>query len=387
MVNRYYIVITPFFPTNDKFTGPYISDQVKALERNSDFKVHVFKPKPWYSKAGDYSYEGVRVYRFSIFELPSNILPRLFEFLSLWSLERKLKNLGIDPADISVVHAHVTGLGVFANALKKKHPKILTVLQHHGFDVLSLQNGVLRNFKPHIGLVRRYGIKIANKIDLHVGVSQKTLDHLKSFKGTHIKDDYVLYNGVDTSKFYPIAGLKDPKQFTIGCIGNFWPLKDQITLLKAVKKLSEDGVFQLRVKLVGTGVTLDACKQFVDNNNMVSLVDFIPEIPHKELVLFYNSLDLFVLPSYYEAFGCVYTEAYACGVPFMAVEGQGIAELIPVEDQHIWLIEKGNYLQLSDKIKMFYKSKRKQTLSQCYGIDTTIVNFINYLNKYYGLQR
>ena len=43
---------------------------------------------------------------------------------------------------------------------------------------------------------------------------------------------------------------------------------------------------------------------------------------HENLPSFYQSLDLFVLPSYYEAFGCVYAEAYSCGVPFIAVKNQ-----------------------------------------------------------------
>ena len=47
---------------------------------------------------------------------------------------------------------------------------------------------------------------------------------------------------------------------------------------------------------------------------------------------FYNSIDLFVLPSYYEALGCVYLESWATHTPFVGVEGQGISELIIDED-------------------------------------------------------
>ena len=64
------------------------------------------------------------------------------------------------------------------------------------------------------------------------------------------------------------------------------------------------------------------------------------EVDHRQLNAFYNTLDLFVLPSYWDAFGCVYTEAYACGVPFMAAKGSGITEYIREDDFDNWVIER-----------------------------------------------
>ena len=40
--------------------------------------------------------------------------------------------------------------------------------------------------------------------------------------------------------------------FTIGCVANFWKLKDQITLIKAVEILLLNGL-KIEVKFVGTG--------------------------------------------------------------------------------------------------------------------------------------
>ncbi len=136
----FYISITPFFPNASSFRGPFIYDQVKAIHDTEHYEVMVFKPKPWYSKEKDYEFEGIKVFRFKTFELPSNILPGIFDFLSIWSLKNKLKHIGVKNEAIEVVHAHVTGLGIFPNALKKNNPKIKSILQHHGFDVLSLEN-------------------------------------------------------------------------------------------------------------------------------------------------------------------------------------------------------------------------------------------------------
>lgn len=337
----------------------------------------MFKPKAWYSKERDYEYEGIKVYRFPVVELPSNLLPGLFNWLSIRFFSRKLRELSIPLENIAVVHAHVTGFGIFANATKRKKPKLTTLLQHHGFDMLSLENGVLRNFPPHRNWVKKYGIKICNQIDLHLGVSNKTLSYLKVYRGLKAQDTYVLYNGVDKSKFYRKPSEKKESQiFTIGCIANFWPLKDQITLLKAVRLLISRGTTDIRVLLVGTGATLEQCKQYAEAQGLTPYVTFIPEIPHNELVDFYNELDLFVLPSYYEAFGCVYTEAHACGVPFMAVKDQGITELIPADQGSQWLIEKGDYDRLSENILQFMTDRPKQVLKIDYDINALIKAFI-----------
>ena len=45
------------------------------------------------------------------------------------------------------------------------------------------------------------------------------------------KQEYVLYNGVDRTKFYNMDMIKATDKFQIGCIANFWPIKDHINLI------------------------------------------------------------------------------------------------------------------------------------------------------------
>ena len=376
-----YLVISPFFPHPRFFQGPFVFDQVQAIAQTGNYKVLVLKPKPWYSNEKDYDYEGVKVYRFNTYELPSNILPGLFNLLSVWSILRKLKSLNINNKDIRVVHAHVTGTGFLANALKRRNPVIKTLLQHHGLDVLSLTNGRFSNFSWHRSWVKAYGIRTCNLIGLHIGVSAKTLEYLRAYPEIKIKDSYVLYNGVDTSKFYPIEGLKDPVYFTIGCIGNFWELKDQLTLIKAIEKLGTEGIDNVRVIFIGSGAMLEMCRKYVIQHKLSRYIEFRKEVPHKELCQFYNTLHLFVLPSYHEAFGCVYTEAYACGVPFIGVEGQGIAELISEQDTQNWLIKKGDFENLSKLILKQLNHPLKQQLTINPEINHLLSIFFSKLNN------
>lgn len=383
---KIYLIISGLFPEPDNFRGPYVYDQVKAINKSYKFdRVIVFKPSLLQNNENDYIYDGIEVYRFNTLQVPSAILPGAFDWFNIKSLYKKLNSLNINVNDIAVAHCHVTELGIYANALKKRNPQIKTILQHHGFDVLSLKNGRCANMNWHKKYMVWYGSKICNKVDINVGVSNKTLEYLTSYKEIKPKQTYSLYNGVDTTKFYPTHIKKENSdKFVIGCVGNFWELKDQITLIKAVEILKNKGFNNILVRFIGSGATLNSCKEYVENNNLKEQICFETEIGHRELNNFYNSLDLFVLPSHWEAFGCVYTEAFACGVPFIAVKGQGISELIPEKDIDKWLIDKGNFVSLSDKIGNYITNRYKQKLTTDIDINYLIGNFLDFLSKNYS---
>lgn len=377
-MKKKYIIVTPFFPEPGDFHGPYVLDQVKALMQLSDYRVMVMKPVPFWMEPVDYEIDGVKVYRFRTYTLPSNLWPNsLCDRLSANSMMRKLYSMGIKAEDVAVCHGHVTHFGAYALAMKRKNPECLAVVQHHGFDVMSITDGRLAEKKWHERQCIRYGTRICNAVDLNIGVSGKTLEYVRQYPGVKMKREYVLYNGVDTSKFYPAP--VNHEGFVIGCIANFWPLKDQMTLIKAVERLVKDGMNDLMVRFVGSGRTLAECQKYVSSHGLTQYTSFEREVMHGELLQFYNSLDLFVLPSYWEAFGCVYTEAYACGVPFVGVKGQGISEMIPEEDQDKWLIEKGDDMHLAEIIAEYRKNRLGQNLSQSWKIEDLVGRYLEYI--------
>ena len=128
--------------------------------------------------------------------------------------------------------------------------------------------------------------------------------------------------------------------------------------------------------MIGEGKTLNFCKKYVSKNNLTKFVSFENERKHVELNDFYNSLNLFVLPSYFEASACVLMEAWATDIPIISIKGQGIAELIPHNEKNNLLADEKSPLSLKEKIYEEYKRKRNFPFDSKYDIKNTINNFL-----------
>ena len=363
-------MITPFFPSADSFFGSYVYDQINEIRKQSEFHIEIVKTVSLFSSEKDYEFNSFKVSIFKTIDFPFFIFPGMFNKINRKRFLNFLIKKGIE--NVKYSHSHVTyPASYLVDDLICKR-----IVQHHGLDVLQLLNG-RSSFAKKIqkNFLIKNSLNHLNKTDLNIGVSQLVLDKLNDFQGYNPKNELVLYNGVDTSKFFSLE--KDcNKIFTIGCVANFWEIKDHITLIKSVKKIVEEGK-KIKLRLIGSGPTLNTCLEFVKNNNLSKNIVFEKEIEHEKLNQFFNEIDLFVLPSYYEALGCVYLESWATNTPFIAVKNQGIAELAP--DSERMLVSEKNPNELAEKIKFFINNDFKLTTVEEFSLENTISNLL--LNK------
>lgn len=399
---QFYICVTPFFPSLTRWQGAYILDQVKAIQRNSDFEVIVFKTNTFDKKEEDYEVDGVKVHVIRPLLMPSYILNGLTERLVGWLFVRKLKSLGINLKNIAFVHCHTSSHAAFGFGVKSVNPSTKVLIQFHDLDPYTLRNGKWAEKKWNVRYRAKKSLSAFNRADLLISISSPVQDNLLAFPkarkaeiypsylarlkylhdypSLNPKNTYILYNGVDTSLFnkkneYNISH----STFRIGCIGNFQELKDHISLIKGFEILIQKGYANMRLSLLGTGSTRPFCEEYIRDHGLWNFVEWPYEVSHNQLPDYYRSLDLFVLPSVYEGFGCVYTEAYACGVPFICCYDQGAAELIESEQRDLWLVDPYSPEQIADRIERYYLERRSQELCQPYDIDTLIKGFLVYI--------
>jgi len=79
-------------------------------------------------------------------------------------------------------------------------------------------------------------------------------------------------------------------------------------------------------------------------------------IPHHEMQKFYNSADVFVLPSLYEGMPLAALEVMACELPVVAFRVGGLPDCV-FDDINGYLVEPGNVEKLIEKIKLAYEER------------------------------
>ncbi len=396
-----YILITPFFPTEGSFRGSYIYDQAVAIRRAGLYdKVLIYKPKSIFDRRKTYIYGGFTVRLFPHIQMPSYILNGLLNKFNGFLFTQTVRKSGVAIDSVRVAHAHVSTFAACGLALKKYNHKIKVLVQHHDRDPFTIRNGKWANKRWNARFRAKRNISLFNAVDCHVSISEVVEDNLLSFPQPGRYEHYapylrvlekvkelpsispkhsiILNNGVDLSKFHPIP--QNHKGFVIGCIGNFVELKDQITLIKAVELLVKARKqTDIQLLLIGTGPLLSSCQQYVVEHSLYANIAFKPEVEHGKLPRFYHSLDLFVLTSCYEGFGCVFTEAYACGVPFITCRHQGAAECICDQEADKWLIDEHDFVKLSELIMKYRENRYEQHLCKEYDIDKLIPEFLRYI--------
>ncbi|NIK92544.1 glycosyltransferase family 4 protein [Mangrovimonas sp. CR14] len=109
----------------------------------------------------------------------------------------------------------------------------------------------------------------------------------------------------------------------IGCPGRLEVHKNQKLVLQALNQLKDSGIVHFKLFLAGQGKDESFLKQWTSDLLLERHVDFLGNLSHTEMIEFYQSMDVIVLPSLHEAFGLVFIEALAMGCPVLVSSSFG----------------------------------------------------------------
>ncbi len=194
----------------------------------------------------------------------------------------------------------------------------------------------------------------------------------------------VVYNGVDKSfleadpSYYHSLYGKAPFVLSVGRIE---PRKNQLNLIKAVKRLGD-----ARLVLIGDPVSGHE-KYFRECQSAGSgFTKFLPAVGHSDPLLksAYGACDLFVLQGWFETPGLAAMEAALAGTKVLVTEGGSTKEYFK---NFVDYIRPSSTKDITDKIKKNLAKKREETLKNHvlmhFTWDTVTRNLLDY---YRGLK-
>ena len=344
--------------------GIFCHEQVKALKEQGQ-DVTVIVPIPFYNrtvKVKTWEYEGIKICYVRFFKLPG---ARDFHRTGK-AFYKRLKR-AVNLQEFDVYHADVPLPAGYAVMLASEKYNKPFVVHAHGLDVFSdVDYKGAKNCKKIVDASKL----VYEKANAITGVSRKTLDNIQERVDIKGKD-FVVYNGVDVDAFVPTS--QENQTLKIISIGNLIPLKGHDYTLRALRKFVDTGYTNVECTIIGRGYLMDDLKVLTKELDIEKYVRFLGYIPYEEVAKELAESDIFVLPSYYEALGCVYLEAMSCGLPTIGCCGGGIDEVIEdgkngflVEPKNVDEIVKCFILLTDDKLRMEVGNSARESVAEHY---------------------
>lgn len=224
-----------------------------------------------------------------------------------------------------------------------------------------------------------------------ISISSATENNLKNWLEVsyNSKKYKIVPNGIDLKRFAISKkifrkdidiNLKD-NDILITMVARFEEQKDYETLIKAIHQLKNE---KIKLLLVGEGKLKNSIIRLVNELSLDSKVIFLNF--RKDIPELLKTSDIFVLSSNWEGFGIVAVEAMASGLPTIVSNVDGLRDV--VENAGI-IFEKGNYQELSNKIKFLINNEtyRKEIEKKClekskeYSIDRMVQDYKKIYSK------
>ncbi len=169
------------------------------------------------------------------------------------------------------------------------------------------------------------------------------------------KKSMVIANGINTDYFKPANEPKEKSTFKIGMASRINSLRDHQTLIQAFEKLNhETQNFELHI--AGAGEGFEYLQHLVDHSIVKEKIKLHGNLNQKEILAFYQSLQLYIHSSLAETQSTAILQAMAVGLPILATDIPGNRELI-VEQETGILFEPKNAIELVSKIEKMLQNK------------------------------
>ena len=240
-----------------------------------------------------------------------------------------------------IIHAHSDAMNYRILRLAKECNVPVRIAHSH--NVQHILSGISRLKTPYYEYSRK---RIVDYASVCFACSE---DAGRWLYGNHHFE--IIPNAIDIDKFLFHAEKRkmlrekygiSQNVIVLGHVGRFDVQKNQIFLVRLLKKLSEDGNKKFRLLMVGDGWKRKDIVKKVHDYKLEELVMFTGEVDNTQD--YYNMMDIFLMPSLFEGYGMALEEAEVNGLPCIA------SKYIPRE---VNILDHIEYVQLD--LSIWYK--------------------------------
>ncbi|MDP8259598.1 MAG: glycosyltransferase family 4 protein [Candidatus Gygaella obscura] len=236
-----------------------------------------------------------------------------FIYITPYLMLRVLIFMVFNHKKIDIIHAHGLNCAVIGLVIKKIFKKRLIVSIHAVYEL------------PQGKLIRKLIKHILLSCDKLLTLSEASRKELISF-GINKEMIRLFKYWVDLDVFKPKSNKKEIRErlglidkFTVLFVGRLTEKKGLKVFIEIAKSLKE-----IEFVVIGNG----PLEVFLRNLRIVN-VHFLGRVENNRLSAFYNTADLFCIPSLYEeGYGRVVMEAVSCDLPVVGSDRGGIKEAL-----------------------------------------------------------
>ena len=276
--------------------------------------------------------------------------------------------------DLINFHQPISSLAVNLSPRAWRIPKIYTFLSLAFKEYETrIQGGVKRNWTHKINsfflrVIEKFCLGRCSKIVVLSEFSRQQLISYHKISPTKIK---IIPGGVDVDRFVPVNDralvrekLNIPiDKFILLTVRNLVPRMGIENLLKSMALVTKerDDIYLI---IGGVGSLERKLKQLTSKLNLNKFVRFEGFIPEEHLSLYYQSADVFILPTkFLEGFGLVTLEALSSGLPVLGTPVGGTKEILGKLDPFL-LFPDTSPESMANSISRYIKYPRLEELGK-----------------------
>ena len=271
--------------------------------------------------------DGVKVYRASTELGHPNFLTWVLMFNHF--LSKRMADV-TKTVDFDVIHVH-DWLAAFSGISFKHYLKKPMVLTVHSTEIGRAQ-GLHSPDSFSINGIEWWSAYEANRV---IVCSQSMKDEICNHFNIPEKKVDVIPNAIDPTKYQTYADRGSVRQrYGVGwgeklilCVGRLVPQKGIEYFIRAIPKIARHYP-EAKYVIVGEGWSRDILESEARASGHANKIRFTGFASDQEVIDLMTSADVLVVPSIYEPFGIVALEGMATGVPVVASQVDGLAEII-----------------------------------------------------------